>query len=80
MLGLGYNLPSREKVQEKLYKADTKKNGRGIYAKMLRTMDANKAKSALLADDQVGVAADHMEHAFRKQGVGNPRIFVPGRP
>lgn len=78
VLGLGFQLPSSDLVKEKLFKHDTRRNGRKIYSQMLRRMEDGKKASIARGDEGAGEAAEAMASAFRRQGAHpSPRIFVP---
>lgn len=78
VLGLGFSLPSSDHVKAKLFKHDTRKNGRDIYRQMLRRMDQSRKDSSDTFGDSAGHAAEALAHGFRQQGAHpSPRIFVP---
>jgi hypothetical protein len=77
-LGFGYELPSVDQVKGKLYRHDVSRNSRGIYSKMLRSMDDSRKRVIVAGEEKMGQVAEAMEAGFRNQGAHpNPRIFVP---
>ena len=78
--GFGKELPNPEDVQHILGKRDVKRNGRRILDQSRREAAKRKADEQYRISETDGVAAEHFEHAFRKQGAHpTPRIFLPGR-
>jgi hypothetical protein len=80
VLHLGPELPTPDKIKERLYKSDTRRRA----AEIVREVDQRNERRAKevrdRASDETGVAAEAMEWAYRKMGNHpNPRIFVPGR-
>lgn len=77
IFSLGYQLPSRERIMEMLYRGDVRRHG-GKLAVELDKAQARRQKEARdKVNDQTGVAAEALEWAHRQSGTHpSPRIFV----
>lgn len=80
IFGLGHELPSRERITEKLYKSDVRRHGGKIAEAIDRANEQRRRDLARKADDGTGETAEAFAWAARKDGTHpSPRIFVPGR-
>lgn len=78
VLGLGNHLPSADEVTKKLYTCDVRRHGEKIFRDIQRRNDERAAAMKYEQSEKVGVMAEHLDHAFRQQGVHpSPRIFLP---
>jgi hypothetical protein len=80
VLHLGPELPTLDKIKERLYRADTRRRAAEIVREVVQHNERRMKDAKDRADDETGIAAEAMDWAFRKMGSHpNPRIFVPGR-
>jgi hypothetical protein len=78
VFGLGYELPTPEKIKESLYKADVRRHGAKIVSDVEAHNARVRAEQQYKTDQATAAVAEAFEWGFRKQGVHpNPRIFVP---
>lgn len=79
VLGLGRSLPSPDLIKRRMYETDIRRHGDKIFHKIQRHNDLLQAEQKAALDEKVGIAAEHLDHAFRKEGVHpTSSIFVPG--
>ena len=80
VLYLGPELPTPDKIKERLYKSDTRRRAAQIVREVDERNERRKKELRDRASEETGVAAEALEWAYRKLGNHpNPRIFVPGR-
>lgn len=80
VLYLGPELPTPDKIKERLYKSDTRRRAAEIVREVTERNERRLKEARDRASDETGIAAEAAEWAFRQLGKHpNPRIFVPGR-
>jgi hypothetical protein len=80
VLYLGPELPTLDKIKERLYRADTRRRGAEIVQEVVQNNERRLQEAKDRISDENGIAAEALDWAFRKMGKHpNPRIFVPGR-
>jgi hypothetical protein len=80
VFGLGPELPSPERIKQKLYEGDVRRHGGRIAEKLERQMAAKRASQRSEAQQATEEVADAFLWAARKDGKASiPRIFVPGQ-
>lgn len=80
VFGLGHELPPPERIKQKLFDSDVRRNSRRITEQIVRRQEEAQKESRRQAEEGSGVAAEALEWAHRKQGTHpSPRIFVPDK-
>lgn len=78
VLGLGNRLPAADEITRTLYAKDVRRHGEKLYEAIYRKQQAQLAELNRQAGERTGVAAEYMDHAFRKMGAHpSPRVFIP---
>lgn len=80
VFGLGTALPTPLEIKRRLHNSDVRRNGRKVITDILRRQEAQQKAARAAREEKTGIAAEHFEHAFRKEGKHPvPRIFIPGK-
>lgn len=78
VLGLGFDLPTPEKIKERLYRSDTQRHGGQLAIDVAKRNEAAQLSHQKKADDATREVVEHFEWGLRKLGSHHaPRIFVP---
>lgn len=76
---LGRELPSPERIKERLYMGDVRRRGREIVSGIEKRNDAIRRENRRLAHEAAEEVAEGMEYAFRKLGqTFHTKVFVSG--
>lgn len=80
VLGLGHDLPSRDAIMEKLYKADVRRNGPAILAEMEEHQERTDREFADKVDEATTAVAEAIASNMNEHGTHPyPTIHMGGR-
>jgi hypothetical protein len=78
VFGFGKELPHPDDVERKLGAHDIKRHGKKMMDHLAREAERKRLDSQYRVEESNGELAEHLEQAFRAQGVHpTTRIFVP---
>lgn len=78
VIGLGRELPSPDRIKERIYKSDLRRRGEKMLDEMNRRNEQIRRNNRRAAEDATGLMAEALEYGYRKMEKHPvPRIFIP---